>query len=38
MLKTMQGLVEDTMYVYQGKIKMSVGDATYQWSCVWRPV
>ena len=35
MLPTMQGLVEDVMYVYQGGIPMSVGYDTYKWVCAW---
>ena len=32
MLPIIQLLVDDTMYVYQGYIPMSVGNANYQWS------
>ena len=35
MLTTMQVLVEDVMYVSQGGITMSGGDALYYWSCSW---
>ena len=31
----MQGLAEDTEYIYQGKIPMSGEDDAYQWICVW---
>ena len=33
---TMQGLVEDVIYVSQGGLPMSRGDAAYQWICAWR--
>ena len=33
MCPTVQGLVEDVMYVSQGKIPIYEGGATYQWSC-----
>ena len=36
MLPTMQGLVENAMYISQGGIPMYEGDVSYQWSCVWR--
>ena len=36
MLPTMQGLVEDMLYVFQSGILMSVGDSVYQCSFVWR--
>ena len=35
MLPTMQGLVEDEMYVYQAGIKIYGEDADYQWICAW---
>ena len=35
MLPTMQGLVEDVIYVSQGGIPISGGDAAYQWNCAW---
>ena len=36
MIPTMQGLVEDVMYVYQGEIPMSGVDDVYQWMCACR--
>ena len=31
MLPNMQVLLEDVMFILQGEIMMSVGDATYPW-------
>ena len=36
MIPTMQGLVEDMMYVSQGGIPRSRGDAMYKRICAWR--
>ena len=36
MIPIMQGLVKDAIYVSQGGIKISGGDAAYQWNCSWR--
>ena len=33
MLKNIEGLTEDVMYISQGEIPMSGGDAVYQWIC-----
>ena len=32
---TMQGLLEDGMYVSSGDIPVSVGCVVYWWSCAW---
>ena len=36
MLTTMQGLVENEIYVSYGKIPIFVGGAAYQWIFAWR--
>ena len=38
MLPTMQGLVEDEMYISQGGTPMSGGDYVYKWICAWHLV
>ena len=35
MMPSMQGLVEDAIYVSQVKIPIFGGDAAYQWICAW---
>ena len=34
MLPTMQELMEDAMYIYQGGLPMYLRDAAYHWICV----